>query len=534
MSQKLTKVMIEQLSKWGVDHIYGYPGDSILKFISELKESPIKFYSTKNESAASLMASAESKLQEKISVCVGDGGPGTANIVNGVADAYSDRTPMLLITGQVESYNIGTNYNQFIKQLNITDSLTVYSAIVSSPEVIVDLMVKAMIEAITKGGVSHLVVPMDMWDQKTNAQPRDYLPHLDEIILPDEELINQAVDLINQAQKPIILYGRGAKECREELLQLSNKINGGLITTLAAQGMIEYQQALYLGGLGHTGNNKADNLLEEADLIIILGATWWPMNYVPREPKVIQFDAIKENIGMNHPVEIGVLANIQDSINLLLEKVSKKENQVWSDKVEGVRELYSNNLSKESKNGGKGICPKESIKAISEYISEDEIICLDSGDSVVWFGRYFSNRCKEVLISGKWRTMGFALPAALAAKINYPNLPVTAIIGDGGIGMVLAELLTAKRYNLAIRIIVFDNSVLAMEKNKMLVSNLEVDEVKLSNPDFIKLSEACGIKGVRVENINDLKKILAESKELKETMLIDIPTSNPIPEGTKL
>ncbi|OCL28009.1 pyruvate oxidase [Orenia metallireducens] len=532
--QKLSKVIIEQLNKWGVEHIYGYAGDTILKFFSELKDSPIKLYTTKHESAAGLMASAESKLKGQLSVCLADGGPGSVNILNGVADAYSDRTPMLLITGQVESWNMGTNYEQFIKQMNITDSLTVYSAMVTNPESIVDLMVKAMTKALVEGGVSHLIVPMDMWDKETNAQARDYLPHLDEVRLPDDELINQSVELINQAQRPVILYGRGVKGCREELLEFANKINGGLISTLAAKGMVEYDQPLFLGGLGHAGNEKADNLLKESDLIIILGATWWPMDSVPRNPRVIQFDAIKENIGMNHPVEVGVLGEIRSSLELLLEKVSAKNNQEWREKIEGTRQQLIDKLSTEYENNEEGICPKEIIKAISNNIGENEIITLDSGDNVVWFGKYFNKRCEEVLISGKWRTMGFALPAALAAKINYPEKPVTCIIGDGGIGMVLAELLTARRYNLPIRIIVMNNGLLAMERNKMLSANLEREEVNLSNPDFIKLAEVCGIRGMRAESVKELDYILNQNQDITETILIDVATADPIPTGTKL
>jgi pyruvate dehydrogenase (quinone)/pyruvate oxidase len=532
--QKLSRVMIEQLNNWGVEHIYGYAGDTILKFFSELKDSPIKLYTTKNEAAAGLMASAESKLKGQLSVCLADGGPGTTNILNGVADAYSDRTPMLLITGQVESWNIGTNYEQFIKQMNLTDSLTVYSALVTNPESIVDLLVKAMTKAIVEGGVSHLVIPMDMWDKEVNAQARDYLPHLDELRLPDDELINQSVELINQAQKPMILYGRGAKGCREELLEFANKINGGLISTLAAKGMIEYNQQLYLGGLGHAGNEKADNLLKEADLVIILGATWWPMDSVPRNPRIIQLDAIKENIGMTHPVEVGVLGELKSSLQLLLEKVSAKNNQEWRAKVEGTRELLLTKLSREYNNNQTGICPKEVMKSLANILGEDEIITLDSGDNVVWFAKYFSKRCEEVLISGKWRTMGFALPAALAAKINYPQKPVTCIIGDGGIAMVLAELLTAKRYNLPVRIIVMNNGVLAMERNKMLSANLKEEEVNLSNPDFIKLAESCGIKGMRAESVEELDYILNQHQDMTETILIDVVTAAPVPAGTKL
>jgi pyruvate dehydrogenase (quinone)/pyruvate oxidase len=174
------------------------------------------------------------------------------------------------------------------------------------------------------------------------------------------------------------------------------------------------------------------------------------------------------------------------------------------------------------------------MNLINDKLKEDEIVCLDSGDSVVWFGKHFTKECKEVLVSGSWRTMGFGLPAALAAKINHPDQPVTCIIGDGGLEMVLGEILTAVRYKLPIRMIILDNGALAMEKNKMISANLIPEEVELTNPDFVKLVESCGGQGIKTETLEELETSLEETSRTEELVVIDVPTAAPMPAGTKL
>ncbi|WP_027340394.1 thiamine pyrophosphate-binding protein [Halonatronum saccharophilum] len=535
MSNKVSEVIIDQLSKWGIDKIYGYAGDTILKFFSALQDSPIKLYTTRHEGTAGMMASAQSKMTGKIGVCVAHSGPGTANIINGIADAYSDRTPLLLITGQVATYNIGTNYKQFINQLDLTDSLTVFSSVLIDPEAVVDILVKAITMAISKGGVSHIVIPMNLWDATTNALARNYLPHLEQRLLANQDILSKAQGIIDEAQKPVILYGRGVKQEGENLLKLAQKIGAPLINSLAAKGIIDDCHPLSLGGLGHGGSKEAEEALKASDLIIILGSTWWPMDSVPRRPKVLQFDICKENIGMTHPVELGVVGDLKLTLEKVLDKVSKKNNKEWENKVKSLKEGWKKKrLEVTIQNEKTPIDPRGIIKVLSENLGESEIITLDSGDSVIWFAKYFTKKFKEVVISGTWRTMGFALPAALTAKINNPQSPVTCIIGDGGIEMVLADILTGLRYNLPIRVLVINNGWLAMEKNKMHSANLKLEEVGLNNPDFAMLARSCGAEGIRVNTINELKDSLEKTENLDKITVIDIITQSPIPAGTKL
>ncbi|ACL69579.1 thiamine pyrophosphate-binding protein [Halothermothrix orenii] len=533
MGQKVSEVIIEQLHNFGVKHIYGYAGDTILKFFSKLKGSPVKLFTTKHESTAGFMASAEAKLTGNLGVCIAHSGPGTTNIINGIADAYSDRVPLLLITGQVPTYNIGTDYKQYVDQLKLTEPLTVYSSILINPATVIDIFYKAMTMSILKGGVSHIVIPMDLWDQETNAIPRPYPEHLNHKQTVDENQLDRAATSINNTEKISILYGRGAKNCRQELIELAQKINAPLINTLPVSGLIEFGHPLRLGCLGHAGSNEAARALNEADLILTVGATWWPKDYTPRKPRLIQLDLIKENIGATHPVDIGLIGDIKNTLQTLLSKINSKNETGWLDHIKDLRNNWMDRITKESHQENWPLPPQTIIRIISENTQPDEIICLDSGDNVIWFGRYFGNKCAHTLISGTWRTMGFSLPSALAARINKPNNQVTSIIGDGGLSMVLAEISTAVRYNLPIKIIVLNNNSLAMEKNRMEAAGLVPEEVELTNPDFVKIAKACGFEGKRANNINELQALLKENKQTNG-LLIDIPTASYPPSGTKL
>ncbi|MEC9489147.1 MAG: thiamine pyrophosphate-dependent enzyme, partial [Halanaerobium sp.] len=343
-----------------------------------------------------------------------------------------------------------------------------------------------------------------------------------------------AARLIETASRPVILFGRGARNSLQELNRLADLRGCALINTLPARGTFTTKDPLYVGGLGHGGSQAAEKVLAEADLVLTFGATWWPMGYVPREPRIIQFDAAKENIGMSHPIELGIVGDIKMSLNMLLEQLVERHDENWLKTVHQAKQAWVAGLNEEVSSQDIPLYPQQAIATISRYTAANEIICLDSGDNVIWFSRFFDATCRDILVSGTWRTMGYALPAALAAKINNQEEPVTCLTGDGGFAMTMPEVLTAVRYNLPVRIIILNNSTLAMEKNRMTVTQMTPYEMDQTNPDFIKYAEACNIDAFRVQGPESLTGVLQETSYLTNTTLIEVPVKNIVSSGTRL
>ncbi|MFW6238391.1 MAG: thiamine pyrophosphate-dependent enzyme [Halanaerobiales bacterium] len=252
---------------------------------------------------------------------------------------------------------------------------------------------------------------------------------------------------------------------------------------------------------------------------------------MPEKGTVIQFDLVAENIGSGTPVDLGIVGDLGEILSVIKDRISVSVELDWLRQVRVARDSWLKNLENSLQDKSVPFNPPVVVDSISRHSAPEEIIALDSGDNVIWFGKHFSSSCQNVLVSGSWRTMGFALPAALTAKIKNPGVPVTCITGDGGLNMVPGELLTALRYRLPLRIIVFNNETLAMEKNEMDRRQLNPEEVEVTTPDYVKLANACGMNATRIASYEELENVLKQSSSRDSSLLIDIPVrDNPPPE----
>lgn len=538
MSQRtVADYLVEQLDAWGIQNIYGIPGDAILPFVDAINRHPrIRFISVKHESAAALMASAEAKLTGRIGVCTATSGPGVANLINGLADAKSDRAPVLAITGQVDSFNLGTNYKQYIDQHLLIAAVTDYSGLVSVPDSCNDVTVKALRKALTQGTVAHVCFTKDVWQIPTEEGIRPLEPHLRTMAQSSPEVISGAVKRLNEAQRPAILSGRGARNLSPQLIELAQKWQAGICTSLPAKGVVPGDFSLMMGGLGEGGSEATTIMLLEADLVLIVGATWWPEKYTSKQTRIIQIDAIPDNIGKLTQVEYGVVGDLKALLPELTRGIQETDKRTWVERLSYLREQWLDRIATEITSGGTPISPGYLVKTMEKVTAPDGIIVLDVGDHTVWFNRIFNGSAQEVLISGSWRTMGFGLPAAISAKLAQPDRQIFALVGDGSLAMSLGEFLTAVRYHVPITIAVMNNGYLAMEKDRMELEQMDPSLTSLTNPDFAKFAEACGGKGFRVERPDDLENVLREAVNSDQPALVDVvasPVKLPGLEGKK-
>lgn len=526
-NETVASLMLKQLEMWGVKRIYGVVGDAIIGLMDELaKQNSIQFIAVKHESVAAMMASAEAKLTGRLGVCLATMGPGLGNLLNGLGDAYMDKAPVLAITGQAPSQKIGTDYKQYLNQQELIKPLAEYTSLLAHPDAIIDVLTKAMKTSLDKGAVTHLSIPKDLFTVNTTAKIQREPKMIQTTSSIDEKDITEVVELMKTAKKPMILAGLGAIHAVNEVEKLAELWGAGILVSLGAKGVFHQSCTHFLGGIGQGGNPHAKDLFQESDVVLLVGNLWWPEGYVPGHAKLIQIDVAKENIGKGIPVELGIVGSAEMLVPLLTKSLhSVSQNQTWVTNIQKIKETWDTQNEQEGLQSSQPLHPSRIVRAIENTVQNDAIITLDTGDVTVWFNRNFRSTKQQIIFSGEWRTMGFGLPAALAAKLCFPEKQVVAVVGDGGIEMTLADLLTAIRYNLSITVIIFNNHALQMERDKMIASGSLQKDVDLTNPDFVKIAEACSWKGYLITEESELEDTLEKAFLHNGPALIEVETA---------
>lgn len=524
--RQVAELILDQLKLFGVKRIYGVVGDTIIGLIDAIAEqNDIQFIAVKHESAAAFMASAEAKLTGRLAVCTATMGPGATNLLNGLGDAYADRAPVLAITGQAPRSKIGTEFQQYIDQQELMKPFAAYSANLASQDAIIDLMHKAAQTSLGQRAVSHISIPKDLFNMTTDAAPRLLPAVIEGVSTFEPNSLEQAVHIMQSAQQPMILAGAGAMEVSEEIKELSELWGAGILTSLGGKGLIDASFPNLLGGIGEGGNPHAPEVFKEADVVLMIGATWWPEGYVPKNARIIQIDKNLQNVEKSIPTELGIAGEAGEVLPQLKKRLSTfSANTEWLARCHEVRDRWEAQNEQEGSQSGSPVHPARIARALERTVAEDAILTLDTGDLTVWMNRNFRPSGQSVLFSGYWRTLGFGLPAAIAAKLEQPEKQVIAVVGDGGLQMTLADLLTATRYGLNITVVLFNNGSLQMERDKIKAADEKEVGVELTNPDFVKVAEACGWQGFRVESDTELEAALEKAFLANQPTFVDVYT----------
>lgn len=525
-SRSVAQTFIDQLANFGVEYIFGVTGDAILPLMDALsKQDRIQFIGTRHESAAAFMASAYAKSTGKMGVCTATSGPGLANLLNGLADAYSDYVPVFALTGQVPTDKIGTHSKQYVDQQRLVESIVSYTAMLASPKSTIKLLNRAVQTALSQQTVSHLSVPKDIWDQPFHGNLIPTNPNYDDRTNHETPKLEQAISFLENLKRPMILIGNGARDCQIEVKRLADKLGAGVIYSLGGKGIIDQGYDLLLGGIGEGGSEQASECLRKADGLLIIGAMWYPETFMPSDIPLLQIEKDPAHLHLEKDLHTSLIGDAQDILNALEPRLNPSQNDPW---VQIIREAKQKNLEQvdaERNDASIPISPAYLYHALESVIDPEAIIALDTGDHTVWFNRTFTIKKQDILFSGTWRTLGFAIPAANAAKLAYPNRQVVAIVGDGGFAMNMAELSTIVRYKLDVKIILFNNQSLAMEKNKMEYSGRGSFGDDLTNPNFKVLAESFGLSGYRIAQPEQLENVLAEAFQQNGPVLVEVMSS---------
>ncbi|MFS0560886.1 pyruvate oxidase [Terribacillus sp. 179-K 1B1 HS] len=519
------EVMADQLIDWGVDHVYGIPGDSVNEFISDLhkKEDVLKFIQVRHEEAGALAAAAYAKLTRKLGVCLSIAGPGAVHLLNGLYDAREDKAPVLAIVGQVPSNELGTGAFQEVKLEQMFEDVAVFNERAESFEQLPDLLNQAIREAYANSGVSVLVVSDDLFAQKHPEKPgKTSANYAKPRIAPAKQDLQEAVKLINQAKKPIILAGKGAKQARLELLTFAEHIESPIILSLLGKGIIPDHHSYNLGQHGQIGTTPSYEAINEADLLLLVGTSFPYRSFLPDDLPAIQIDNRPSAIGSIYPVIVGLPGDSKEVLQELTELTEEKQDTAYIEKYQGKMKEWHTQLQVQKKREESPIQPPQIMYALENNMDKDAVISCDVGNVTVWTTRYLPLTQQDFIVSGRLATMGCGLPGAIASKLAYPDKQAIAICGDGGFSMNMQDFVTAVKYDLPVKVIVLNNSQLGLIKFEQATIGAANYGIDMGEMNFAQFGQSCGGEGYRVEKFEDLETSIKQAFLSDKPAIIDV------------
>ena len=506
-------ILVARLIDWGVDTIFGLPGDGINGVMEALRKAQdkIRFIHVRHEESAAFMACAYAKFTGRLGVCLATSGPGGIHLLNGLYDAKLDQQPVLAITGM--QYNDVTNTfsQQDVELDKLFMDVACYNNRVMSGahmEPVVDLAIRS---AIDKRGVAHITIPIDVQQQqiKQSRSERNKPNHTSTHgaisgNVPSNAELQAAAELINQGKRIAILAGQGALHAGDELLQLADTLGAPIVKPLLGKGCVPDDSPYTTGGIGLLGTAPSEEVMEECDTLLMIGTSYPYIEYLP-EPgrcKCVQIDSNAQRIGLRTPVEVGLVGDSKKTLRLLLPLLKRNSHRKFLEKAQDRMKDWDAILQKEGTSDAMPMKPQVVGYQLSKYTKENAIIVSDSGTNTTVWARYMKAKKGQMhSCSGNLATMACGMPYAIAAQVAFPDKQVIGIVGDGGFTMLMGEIITAVAYKLPIKLIIIKNNTLGQIKWEQMVfqGNPEY-QCELYPIDFVALAQAVGAQGVRIDD----------------------------------
>jgi pyruvate oxidase len=530
----VSDVMVETMINWGVTKVFGMVGHSNLGFADAMKRQEQKgnlnFYGIRHEGAAAFAVSAYGKLTGKPAACFTIAGPGATNLYTGMWDAKVDRAPFLALTGQVATQVVGTGNFQEVDLVQAFNSVAEFNQRVQGDSKHSELMSLAIKHAILRRDVSHLTFPDEIQDQKaksgTKAQfPANRITPME--IAPPKEMVNKAIALIENAKRPLIILGHGARAHKKAIVAFAENLNAAVVTTFKGKGLIADNHPLGCGVLGRSGTPIASWFMNEADLLLVFGASFSNHTGITPKKPTIQVDFDPLALSKFHEVDVAVWGEISRTLEIFTTGLEGKTNTL--DQRSEIAQRWSiwktekkKRLSETSENGLSSIAVFEMM---NKWTPKNAVMCVDVGNNAYSFGRYFEPKQQDFLMSGYLGSIGFALPASIGAWAAVGNSrPVVAVAGDGGLCQYLAEITTLVKYKIPVKLIVLNNHELGKISKEQRAGEYDVWQTSLSNPNFSEYAISCGAWGKRVSKEGDLEQAMQELFEQPNPGLLEVIT----------
>src|ERR1700677_3855226 len=527
---KVSEVFVDTLVEAGVKRVYGVTGDSLNGLTDAIRRNKqIAWMHVHHEEAAAFAAGAESQLTGELTVCAGSCGPGNLHLINGLYDCQRSRVPVLAIAAQVPSQEIGSGYFQETDPQHIFRDCSHYCAMVSQADQMPRVLGIAMRTAIAQRGVAVVVIPGDVLQRECPEPPLALgIHHSASVVCPSVLELRLAADFLNRARKVAILGGAGCEGAHTQLLALAGKLKAPIVHAMRGKEFIEYDNPYDVGMTGLLGFSSGYHAMMNCDALLMLGTDFPYQQFFPQKAKILQVDVRGEQIGRRTPVDLGLIGRVDDTIDELLPLLEDKEDRSYLDTClkhyQGARKGLDDLAVGEP--GRTPIHPQYVAKVLNELAAEDAVFTCDVGTPTIWAARYLRmNGKRRLLGSFSHGSMANALPQAIGVQASHPGRQVITLSGDGGLAMLLGDLLTLRQLRLPVKLVVFNNSTLGFVELEMKAAGLLDFATDLHNPDFAKMAEALGLLGLRAETPEQVAPMITQALQHDGPALVEVLVS---------
>ncbi|WP_144120791.1 ubiquinone-dependent pyruvate dehydrogenase [Catellatospora sichuanensis] len=530
MARTVADLMVATLKASGVRRMYGVPGDSLNGLTDALRrDGEITWQHVRHEEAAAFAAAGEATVTGELAVCAGSCGPGNLHLINGLFDANRSRVPVLAIAAQIPRDEIGSGYFQETHPQDLFRECSVYSELVSIPSQLPWVLQIAMRTALARSGVAVIVVPGEVFlaDAPADAKPLSIRPVIS-MARPDDAALDAAATVLNAAQRVTVLAGAGCAGAHDRLLAVAGALQAPVVHAFRGKEFVEYDNPYDVGMTGLIGFSSGYRAMEHCDALLMLGTDFPYRQFYPEDVPVVQVDVRGEQIGRRVPVDVPLVGTVRDTVDALLPRLTAKTDSAHLDRMTAHYRRARSKLDRlaEANADDSPLHPQYVTAVIDRLAADDAIFTADVGTPCIWAARYLHMNGRRRLIgSFNHGSMANALPQAVGAQAEHPRRQVVSLSGDGGLAMLLGELITLRQMRLPVKVVVFNNGALSFVELEMKAAGFVTFATDLDNPDFAAMAEAAGLFGARVDKAGDLEDALRAAFAHPGPALVDVRTA---------
>jgi pyruvate dehydrogenase (quinone) len=549
MREIVGESLAKRLIDWGVDTVFGLPGDGINGLMEGFRRQRerLRFVLVHHEEAAAFMATGYAKATGRLGVCAATSGPGAIHLLNGLYDAKLDRVPVLALTGMQETSVLGSQYQQEVHTALLYQDVAAYNLMVTNPQQLPGVVDIAIRNALAKRTVVHLSFPNDIQVAEAAADPYRHVspgappkssPVVSRPPVPaTQQELERAAEVLSAGNKVAMLVGVGAREARDEVLAVAEALGSPIVKTLPGKQVVPDEHPLTTGGLGLLGTKASEELMEECDALLMVGTNFPYSSYLPSpgQARVVQIDRDASQIGIRLPVDAVVTADARLALKQLLPLLDRRTDRSFLAKYQRIHDRWRTELTALRDPSRDPIAPQYLIGCVDQLAADDAILTCDSGTIATWAARHWTIRGgRDFYLSGNLASMASGLPYAIAMQHAFPGRQVIAYVGDGGFAMLMAEFLTAARHELPVKVVINNNNAYGQILWEQIILGYPEYAVRHQPPeaDFASWAKGCGGYGVKVTDPKQLPGAIREALAYPGPALVDCtvnPNEPPMP-----